>query len=118
MAEVTIYHNPNCGSSNNALAIADELGVEADVVLYLKQPPDTETLAWLVEHLEDPVADLVRKDSFFDKLGLDAADYVEPEPVIALLLEHPRLLQRPLIVKGDVVIIGRPKDRVRQLLEA
>lgn len=66
--------------------------------------------------LEDPVADLVRKDSQFAKLGLDAADYVEPGPVIDLLVAKPRLLQRPVIVRGDRAIIGRPKDRIRTFL--
>jgi arsenate reductase len=100
------------------VSIADELGVNYDKVLYLKHPPDRETLTWIVEHLEDPVADLVRKDSTFAKLGLDEADYREAGPVVELLLEHPKLLQRPVIVKGDLAIIGRPKERVRQLLEA
>jgi arsenate reductase len=58
----------------------------------------------------------VRKDSQFAKLGLDEADYVEAEPVIELLVAKPRLLQRPIVVKGDRAIIGRPKDRVRAFL--
>jgi arsenate reductase len=96
--------------------IADELGVDADVVLYLKQKPDRATLERIVAILEDPVADLVRKDSVFDKLGLSADDYVEPGPVVDLLVQHPKLLQRPVVVKGDRAIIGRPKERVRALL--
>jgi arsenate reductase len=115
---VTIYHNPNCSTSKHAMATLDELGVDHDVVQYLKLPPDRATLTWIVEHLEDPVADLVRKDNYFTEQGLRPEDYVEPDTVIDLLLEHPRLLQRPIIVKGDVAIIGRPKERVRQLLEA
>jgi arsenate reductase (glutaredoxin) len=66
--------------------------------------------------LEDPVADLVRKDSLFAKLGLDADDYTEAGPVIDLLLEHKALMQRPLIVTADRAIIGRPTSRVRELL--
>ena len=66
--------------------------------------------------LEDPVADLVRKDSQFGKLGLDEADYVEPDQVIDLLVAKPRLLQRPIVVKDGRAIIGRPKDRVRAFL--
>ena len=58
----------------------------------------------------------MRKDSQFAKLGLDAADYVEPEPVIELLVAKPRLLQRPIVVRGDRAIVGRPKDRVRAFL--
>jgi arsenate reductase (glutaredoxin) len=66
--------------------------------------------------LEDPVADLVRKDAQFAKLGLDEADYTEPAPVVDLLLVHKVLMQRPVIVKGDVAIIGRPTSRVKELL--
>lgn len=116
MADVTIYHNPNCSTSKHALGVAQDLGVEAEVVQYLKAPPDRERLEWLVAHLEGPVEDLVRKDGFFKDLGLDATAYTEPGPVVDLLLEHPRLMQRPVLVKGDRVVIGRPKDRVAELL--
>ena len=79
MPDVTIYHNPHCHASRNAITIADELGVDYEVVLYMKERPDRATLAAIADRLEDPVADLVRKDSVFRKLGLDAADYIERE---------------------------------------
>ena len=113
---VTIYHNPNCGSSKNALAALREQGVDLEVVEYLKNPPDRATLERIVAALEDPVGDLVRKDSLFAKLGLDASEYTEPEPVIELLLDHKALMQRPVIVKGGRAIIGRPTSRVKELL--
>jgi arsenate reductase len=69
-----------------------------------------------VARLEDPVADLVRKDALFAKLGLDAADYTEPAAVIDLILEHKALMQRPVIVSGGRAIIGRPTARVSELL--
>ena len=71
-----------------------------------------------VKMAQDPPADLVRKDPYFNSLGLDAADYTTKKAVIDLLLEHPRLMQRPLLVKADRVIIGRPVDRARELLES
>jgi arsenate reductase len=116
MPDVTIYHNPHCHASQNAIAIADELGVAYDVVLYMKERPDRATLEGIADRLEDPVADLVRKDSVFKKLGLDAADYVEREPVIELLVRRPALLQRPVVVRGERAIVGRPKERIRELL--
>ena len=82
----------------------------------MKTPPDRETLTAMVAKLEDPVADLVRKDSQFKKLELDEADYQKPEAVIDLLVEHPKLLQRPVVVTDTKAIIGRPKDRIRELL--
>ena len=90
--------------------------MEVDVVEYIKTPPDREKLTFIVEHLEDPVADLVRKDAYFERLKLSAADYTEPASVIELLLSEPKLMQRPIVIKGDRVIIGRPKERVRELL--
>jgi len=116
MPDVTIYHNPHCHASQNALTIADELGVAYDVVLYMKERPDRATLEGIVDRLEGPVADLVRKDSVFRKLGLDAADYVEREPVVELLVQRPALLQRPIVVRGERAIVGRPKERIRELL--
>ena len=86
-------------------------------VRYLKEKPDRATLAHLVSILEDPVEDLVRKDSRFKKLGLDPDDYVgNPDAVVELLSQHAALLQRPVVVRGDRAIIGRPKTRVADFL--
>lgn len=99
------------------MAVAEELGVEYDVVLYMKEPPDRDTLTKLVKKLEDPVEDLVRKDSKFKKLELDPDDYVDnPEAVVDILSEHKALLQRPVVVKGRKAIIGRPKARIAEFL--
>lgn len=100
------------------MAVAEDAGIDADVVLYMKEPPDRETLTRLASILEDPVEDLVRKDSRFKKLGLDPDDYVDNAgAVIDLLTEHKALLQRPIVVKGDRAIIGRPKSRVADFLK-
>ena len=91
--------------------------MEHEVILYIKTPPDRAALQKIVNELEDPVEDLVRKDSKFRKLELDPADYVgNPEAVIEILLKHKQLLQRPVLVKGRKAIIGRPKDRIRDFL--
>jgi arsenate reductase len=96
--------------------IAEELGVDADVVLYLKTPPDEATLRGIIAKLEDPVTDLVRRDSMWQKLGLTEADAVTEDQVVALLVKHKQLLQRPVVVTKKKAIIGRPKDRVTALL--
>ena len=99
------------------MAVAEDLGVDHDVVLYMKEPPDRAALEKVVKGLEDPVEDLVRKDSKFKKMGLNPDDYVDnPEAVIDLLSEQKALLQRPIVVKGRKAIIGRPKDRIREFL--
>ena len=102
------------------MAVAEDLGVEVDVIKYINDPPDEALLRRIVDGLEDPVEDLVRKDSNFKKLELDAEDYVDdPDAVVALLAERKALLQRPVVIKGDLsgdgeltAIIGRPKDRI------
>ncbi len=83
----------------------------------MKEPPDRATLEKIVAGLEDPVEDLVRKDSTFKKLELNADDYVgNPEAVVDLLSERKALLQRPVVVKGSKAIIGRPKSRIADFL--
>lgn len=98
------------------MRIAEELGVDAEIILYQKAPPDRDELAWLVAHLQDPPGDLVRKDSLFKKLGLDEADFASADAVVEIIAKHKMLMQRPVVVRGDTAIIGRPKDRVRALL--
>ena len=83
----------------------------------MKTPPDRAELERIVGLLEDPVEDLVRKDSQFKKLELNADDYVgNPEAVIDLLVDRKALLQRPVVVTAEKAIIGRPKERIRELL--
>jgi arsenate reductase len=96
--------------------IAEELGVNAEVVLYLKTPPDADTLRSIIAKLEDPVTDLVRRDSMWTKLGLTEADAATADQVVALLVKHKQLLQRPVVVTATKAIVGRPKERVRALL--
>lgn len=98
------------------MSIAQELGVDAAIVLYLKTPPDEATLRDIIAKLQDPVTDLVRRDSLWKKLGLTDDDVATPDQVVAVLVKHKQLLQRPVVVTPDAAIIGRPKERVRQLL--
>ena len=98
------------------MRIAQELGVDADIVLYLKTPPDAATLRAIIAKLEDPVTDLVRRDSLWQKLGLTEVDAQTEDQVVDLLVRHKQLLQRPVLVTKHKAIIGRPKDRVSALL--
>ncbi|MXW97632.1 MAG: arsenate reductase [Acidimicrobiaceae bacterium] len=105
------------------MAVATDAGADFDVVLYMSDRPDRDTLQAIVDRLEDPVENLVRKDSQFSKLGLNAEDYIgNPDAVIDVLLQYPRLLQRPVLVSDDRAIIGRPlgdakaKDRLAEFL--
>jgi arsenate reductase len=118
MEDVTILHNTACSTSKQALADVEGSGIGTEVVQYLKTPLDRDALLDLIGKLEDPPADLVRKDPYFAQLGMHADDYVTPEAVADLLVEHPRLMQRPVLIKGERAIIGRPKDRVRPFLDS
>jgi len=91
--------------------------VEFDVIEYLKQPLSRETLMHFLDLLPNEPADLVRKDKNFKQLGLKADDYVTREAVVDLLLEHPVLMQRPVIIRGERAVIARPSDTVNELLD-
>ena len=102
------------------------MGVEVEVVLYMKEPPDEKLLTRITKGLEDPVEDLVRKDSKFKKMELKADDYVKnSKAVVEILSNQKALLQRPLVVKGKIdgdgpleAIIGRPKDRIANFISS
>ena len=117
MSEVTIYHNPVCGKSRGALDILKERGVDHDVVEYLQTPPSRATLGRILDLLAGPPGDLVRKDKRFRELGLDAASYVTRAQVIALLLAHPELMERPVVIRNGRAVIARPSEKVLELLD-
>ena len=114
--DLTVLHHTGCSTSRHAVEEVAAAGLEASVVQYLKQPLTRDELVALLGRLEDPPADLVRKDGFFRGLGLEADDFTTVEAVADLLVEHPRLMQRPVLVRGDRAVIGRPKDRVAAFL--
>jgi arsenate reductase (glutaredoxin) len=116
MSDVTVYHNPSCSKSRGALELLRERAVDADVIEYLKAPPDRAELGRIVDAITDPPAALVRKDKRFKELELDAADYTTRKAVVDLLLEHPELMERPVVFHGDRAVIARPSERVLELL--
>jgi arsenate reductase len=116
MERVTIYHNPACGKSRGALDILRERAVTHDVIEYLKSPPDRATLVRIVELLPGAPAELVRKDKRFKELGLNEADYQTADQVIALLLKHPELMERPVVIRGQRAVIARPSEKVAEVL--
>jgi arsenate reductase len=117
MERLTVYHNPVCSKSRGALEILRERGVACEVVEYLNTRPDQGTLGRIVDLLAGPPAALVRKDQRFRELGLDATRYTTREAVIGLLLEHPELMERPVVIRGERAVIARPSERVLELLD-
>jgi len=96
--------------------IAEELGVEVEIVNYIKEPPDAATLRAIIDKLVDEPTDLVRRDSMWKKLELTDDDVATVDQIVDMLVAHKQLLQRPIVVTADTAIIGRPKDRVTELL--
>jgi arsenate reductase (glutaredoxin) len=113
---VVVYHNPVCSKSRGALEILGERGVDAEVIEYLKANPSRADLERILDAISDEPAALVRKDKRFKELGLDASRYAARESVIELLLEHPELMERPVVFRGERAVIARPSERVLELL--
>src|SRR5208282_2443775 len=116
MERITLYHNPACGNSRGAFEMLRARDVEFDIIEYLKDRPTREKLGKIIEMLERQVADLVRKDKRFKELKLNPAEYVEKQAVVALLLEHPELMQRPIVIRAKRAIIARPPEKLAALL--
>jgi arsenate reductase len=116
MSTFTIYHNPDCGTSRNTLALLRAAGAEPTVIEYLKTPPDRATLLSLVARLGMPVRDVLRrKGTPYDALGLDAAHWTD-EQLIDQVLAHPILMNRPIVVAPRGVRLCRPSDLAVGLL--
>jgi arsenate reductase len=113
--DVVVYHNPVCSKSRGALEILGERGVDAEVIEYLQANPSLADLERILDAIPDEPAALVRKDKRFKELELDAADYETKEQVVTLLLEHPELMERPVVFRGDRAVIARPSEKVLEL---
>jgi len=115
---ITIYHNPRCSKSREALALVEAFGtrkqIPVEVVDYLKSPPTVEQLAALVRTLGCPVSGMLRSnEEEFGDLKLENAG---DEDMLRAVASHPKLLQRPIVVFEGRAVIGRPPERVLELL--
>jgi arsenate reductase len=115
--DVVIFHNTSCSKSRGALQILRDAGVEPEVVLYKEAPPDRATLEMIVSRIDVEPAKLVRRDPEFKEAGLTPADVETAEQVVDVLLAHPALMERPVVVRGDRVVLGRPPENVDALLD-
>jgi arsenate reductase (glutaredoxin) len=112
----TIYHNPDCGTSRNTLAMIRQSGVEPTVVEYLKTSPSREKLKELVAAMGISVRDLLReKDTPYKKLGLDDPKWTDDE-LLNFMMEHPILINRPIVVTPKGVRLCRPSEAVLDIL--
>jgi arsenate reductase len=114
--QATIFHNPRCSKSRATLALLEERGIAPAVVEYLKTPPSSKELRALLRMLGLPAKDLIRTGEAEWKSSGKSLDAPERE-LIDLMVEHPILIERPIVVVGDRARIGRPPERVLELLE-
>jgi arsenate reductase len=117
MERLLVYHNPVCSKSRGALEILRERGIEFDVVEYLESPLDRAALERVLAMLGGPPGALVRRDKRFAELGLRAEDCVTREQVVTLLVAHPELMERPVVIRGGRAVIARPSEKVAELLD-
>jgi arsenate reductase (glutaredoxin) len=114
--QVTIYHNPSCGTSRNALTLIREAGIEPRVIEYLKTPPDRPTLESLIQQMGIRPRELLRqKGTPYDELGL-AADHWTDAQLIEQMLAHPILINRPIVVTPWGAKLCRPSETVLNIL--
>jgi arsenate reductase len=113
---VTIYHNPRCSKSRQTLALLNERGLEVEIVEYLKSPPDAPTLAGLLDGLGLEPRDLMRKtEAAYKELGLDDPA-LDRAALIAAMARNPVLIERPIVVAGRRMALGRPPEAVLEIL--
>ena len=113
---ITIYHNPACGTSRNVLAMIRNSGAEPVVVEYLKTPPDRERLTALIAAIGLPVREIMRrKGTPYDDLGLDEPKFSDDD-LIGLMLEHPILINRPIVETPIATRLCRPSETVLDIL--
>ena len=113
---VTIYHNPACGTSRNTLAMIRNAGVEPTVIEYLNTPPDAETLRRLIQQMNITPRELLReKGTPYTELGL-ASQHWTDEQLIAHMLKHPVLINRPIVVTPWGTRLCRPSEQVLDIL--
>lgn len=114
MAEITIYHNPRCGKSRQTLELLRSRGLDPRVVEYLKVPPDENTLRDLLVRLGMSPEELVRrKEPLYAELKLAGAN---GEALLAAMVTHPILIERPIVVRGRQARLGRPPEKVLEIL--
>lgn len=113
---ITIYHNPACGTSRNVLGLIRNSGVEPTVIHYLETPPDRAQLERLIADLGLPVRELLRqKGTPYAELGLDDPQ-LDDAALIAAMLQHPLLINRPIVVTPLGTRLCRPSERVLEIL--
>ena len=116
MSDFIIYHNPRCSKSRQTLEILDQHDLETEIVLYLDNPPSAEEIASILNKLELSPRDILRKgEDAYKALNLKN-DKLTNNDLINFMVENPKLIERPIVIRGDKAVIGRPPENVLSLV--
>lgn len=117
MEKVTIYHNPRCSKSRQALKLLQERGCQVEIIEYLKSPPSAEELAAFCRRLGLQPLELMRcKEQLFSEMGLAEDDARSNQDWLQIMADNPILIERPIVVHDQQVALGRPPERVLKIL--
>jgi len=116
MSNVKIYHNPRCSKSRNALSLLEEQGVDAEVVKYLETPLSKDEIVEVLKMLGISARELMRtKEDIYKELGLK--DVNDEDALIDAMVAHPKLIERPIVIKDGKAAIGRPIENIMEILK-
>lgn len=114
--KIVIYHNPRCSKSRQTLTLLTERGIDPEIVKYLDTPPSHQELDSILRGLNMEPRQLMRtKEAEYKELGLDD-DALTRNQLIEAMITHPKLIERPIVVAGDQVVLGRPPEAVLEIL--
>lgn len=114
--DIILYHNPRCSKSRQTLQLIEEQGVQATVIEYLKTPPTHQQLDSILRGLEMEPRELIRtKESEYKELGLDN-EALSRDQLIDAMIHTPKLIERPILIVGDQIAVGRPPENVLTIL--
>lgn len=117
MQEIKIWHNPKCSKSREAMEILKEKKCDAEVVKYLEESPDKEQIKAILKMLGIAPRELMRvKEDIYKELNLK--EELDDEALIEAMAKYPKLIERPIIIKGSKAIIGRPTERIAEFLNS
>lgn len=116
MTDIQIYHNPRCSKSRQTLSLIEEKGITPEIVLYLENTPDAGTLKEIIAKLGIGARDLLRKGEQAYKDNQLKDESLSDDTLIDMMVAHPKLIERPIVIKGERAVLGRPPENVLDLL--
>ena len=116
MSNFTIYHNPRCSKSRKTLDLLRSNNIEPQIILYLNDPPTDKEIAGLLKKLNISARDLLRKNEEAYKINGLSDKSISENDLISIMRTFPKLIERPIVVKGNTAVLGRPPENVNKLI--